>query len=135
MITKGAYEPQNIRSMSKLIKEGDTLLNIGAHIGTEMIVLGKLLGPNGKIYFFEPYPSSYSILVKNTYINGLHDISTFYQVAVSNIKQKGYIVVEFINTSASQIYTEETLVKNQIRYNEKLEISIDLVDNVLPKDV
>ena len=37
-----------------LIKEGDTVLELGAHIGYISLFFSKLVGKNGKIYVFEP---------------------------------------------------------------------------------
>ena len=69
------------------------LLNVGAHLGLEMLVYGKIAGPSGKVYFFEPYSVSYNMLVKNIYLNKLQSTSVVYKVAASNKTQKGYIVV------------------------------------------
>jgi hypothetical protein len=37
----GSWEPRNIRTMAKFLSEGGTILNIGAHVGLEAIVLGR----------------------------------------------------------------------------------------------
>ena len=61
----GTWEAQNMRAMAKLVKEGDTILNIGAHIRIEAIVLGKGLGPKGRLFIFEPTELTFPMLVKN----------------------------------------------------------------------
>lgn len=38
--------------MTLFIKPGNTVLNIGSHIGLEAIVLGKIIGDKGKLYIF-----------------------------------------------------------------------------------
>lgn len=37
----GTWEPANLKTFSRFVKKGDTILNIGAHIGLEGIVLAK----------------------------------------------------------------------------------------------
>ena len=36
----------------RFVKEGDVVLNIGSHIGYEGMILGKVIGPTGKLFFF-----------------------------------------------------------------------------------
>ena len=77
------------------------MLNIGCHIGLEAMILGQILGPTGKLFFFEPYSVSYGILQKNIFLNKLNRISTMYKMAVSNREQNGYIMVDMGNTGGS----------------------------------
>ena len=65
----GTWEPRNIRTMAKFLSEGGTVLNIGAHIGLEAIVLGRGVGPKGRVFIFEPIEPTYNILTKNVYLN------------------------------------------------------------------
>ena len=55
--------------MAKFLSEGGTILNIGAHVGLEAIVLGREVGPKGRVFLFEPIETTYNILVKNIYLN------------------------------------------------------------------
>ncbi len=50
----GVWGPRNMRAMARLIKAGDHALNAGSHIGLEAVNLGKIVGPTGKLYIFEP---------------------------------------------------------------------------------
>ena len=36
------------------MKEGDVVLNVGSHVGFDGMVMGKIIGPKGKLFFFEP---------------------------------------------------------------------------------
>ena len=51
----GTWEPHYLRTMARFVKEGDTVVNIGSHIGLEAIVLGKIAGPKGKLFILEPF--------------------------------------------------------------------------------
>jgi len=65
------------------------------------MIMGQIIGPTGKMFFFEPYSVSYRILQKNIFLNNLHRISTMYKMAVSNREQSGYIFVDGLNTGGS----------------------------------
>ena len=94
--------------MARFVKPGDVMMNIGCHIGLEAMVMGQILGPSGKLFFFEPYSVSYRILQKNVFLNNLHRISTMFKMAVSNRRQEGYIFVDSMNTGGSEIHTDES---------------------------
>lgn len=50
----------------KYLKPGMTFMDIGAHIGYETLLSSKIVGSEGKIFSFEPTPSTYNLLYKNT---------------------------------------------------------------------
>ncbi len=47
------------------IREGDTVLDVGAHFGYFALLSSTLVGSNGSVYAFEPTPSTYNVLLKN----------------------------------------------------------------------
>ena len=131
---RGTWEPHFIRAMAKLVKEGDTLLNIGSHIGLEMIVLGQGVGPKGKIYIFEPIEVTYAMLVKNVYLNQLEDITTAYKMGTSNAYSKGVSEMIMSNMGGSKINTNAKGKPADRPGTQYYEIVVDRADNVLPKD-
>ena len=40
----GTWEPVNLQTFRRFAKKGDTILNIGSHVGLEAIVLSKQTG-------------------------------------------------------------------------------------------
>ena len=61
----GCFEPDDTKGFIESLNEGDTFIDIGAHIGYYSMVASRLVGDSGKIICFEPTPSTYSLLVKN----------------------------------------------------------------------
>lgn len=40
----GTFESENIKTMSRFVKPGDVMMNIGCHIGLESMVMGQIIG-------------------------------------------------------------------------------------------
>jgi len=68
------YEAKNFNFLQEETKQGDTILDIGAHIGLFAVIAAKLVSPNGKVYAFEPTPKTNDILHKTIAINHLDKI-------------------------------------------------------------
>lgn len=101
----GTWEPHYINAIGHIVKPGDTVLNLGPQSGLEAIIMGKIIGSNGKLFIFEPYSFSRKLVTQNIEINGLNDITTIYGIGASDEKSTGKIRVFFSNTGGSEITT------------------------------
>jgi FkbM family methyltransferase len=78
------YELQAFRIMGKILKAGSFAVDIGANIGLYTLVMGKLVGPNGKVVSFEPASESYQALLDHICRNGLAEIVEPHMMIVGN---------------------------------------------------
>ena len=65
------WEPHVIWELKEFLSPGDTVLDIGAHIGSITIAMARLIGPDGTVYAFEPQKKIYRELVQNIKLNEL----------------------------------------------------------------
>lgn len=65
----GCFEPKTLSSYKKIIKNGDTVLDIGANIGAHTLPIASLVGPQGKVFAFEPTDYAFKKLLKNCQLN------------------------------------------------------------------
>ncbi|HEY1404657.1 MAG TPA: FkbM family methyltransferase [Pyrinomonadaceae bacterium] len=70
----GVYEPFETELLHRLVKPGDTVLDIGANIGYYTLILARLVGEHGKVYAFEPDPTNYELLRRNIELNGYKNV-------------------------------------------------------------
>ncbi|MBI4250268.1 FkbM family methyltransferase, partial [Candidatus Uhrbacteria bacterium] len=77
------YEKEEIAFVKKLLKEGDCVADIGAHIGIYSIVTSHLVGKRGHVYAFEAHPENFSTLLKNVEENNAYNV-TCEPMAVTN---------------------------------------------------
>jgi FkbM family methyltransferase len=50
------WDPDEQLVMRQVVRPGDVVLDIGAHIGMHTVLLSKLAGPSGAVHAFEPNP-------------------------------------------------------------------------------
>lgn len=62
----GVWAPQETLVLSGMIRPGDTVLDIGAHVGYMAVAMSHLAGPDGLIVAFEPNPANIELLHSNT---------------------------------------------------------------------
>ena len=75
------YEQSSFKFFIRHAKPGDTVLDIGAHIGLYSVFFSKLT--KGKVYSFEPTPSTSAVLRKTIEINHCESDIIVVQAAVS----------------------------------------------------
>lgn len=70
----GCCEEMETRLFKKLIKKGDTVVDVGAHIGYYSLLAARLVGKTGQVYAFEPDPERFSILEQNVHLNDYKNV-------------------------------------------------------------
>ena len=79
----GDFDPWVGRTLDCLAQPGDTVLDVGANIGTFAIRLAKRVGSRGHVHCFEPCPPHVQKLRANVQINSLDNVSV-HEVALSD---------------------------------------------------
>jgi FkbM family methyltransferase len=65
----GVYEPSTTRALSRLVRQGTNVLDIGANIGVHTINMARLVGPQGRVFAFEPTTFAFRKMQRNVEIN------------------------------------------------------------------
>jgi FkbM family methyltransferase len=87
LATEGIHEPLFTKLLSKLIRPGMTVVDIGGNIGYYALLESKWVGPSGKVIVFEPAPESFELLKANIQKNKLSNVHA-YQLAVGETRQR-----------------------------------------------
>jgi FkbM family methyltransferase len=110
---------------SGVLKEGDTVLDIGANIGYYALLESRLIGDLGYVFAIEPVSTNYEMLCSNIELNNIHNIKTFRLAAGAedgeaeiHVAQKGNISsfiyrddVDFVRTEHVQIRTVDSFLQ------------------------
>jgi FkbM family methyltransferase len=67
--TNKVWEPESTQVVKENLLEGETFIDVGAHIGYYSMLASKIVGPKGRVIAFEPSPRNFSYLVANITLN------------------------------------------------------------------
>lgn len=66
----GSYEIVERRIVSRYLKRGMTVIDIGANVGLYSLIAERLVSPTGSVWAIEPSRDSYDRLLRNLELNG-----------------------------------------------------------------
>lgn len=80
----GDAEPEVQEALAALIEPGQTIYDVGANIGFFTLLCSRLVGPEGRVYAFEPIPENLATLRHNVVLNGLSNVTIVEQALSSS---------------------------------------------------
>lgn len=113
------YEPETFKFFKENISAGDTVLDIGGHIGLFAVLTAKLVGKTGRVFTFEPTPFTRGVLKEVVELNECGDVVEIRGEAVSSARGE----TVFFDTGDA-ISNANSLVKTEL---SKKEIPITLI--------
>ena len=109
-------------------KEGDTVIDIGAHIGRYTITSSKQVGDSGKVVAIEADPDNFELLKKNITLNKLTNVLPLnYAVFSTRTRMKLY------EQSASAKYNSVMLARAGKTENY-VEVNAETLDDILKQN-
>mgnify|MGYP006409962503 CR=1 FL=1 len=123
---RGHHEKTATRIAREAIKEGDTVIDIGANIGYYTLLFAKWVGPHGKVYAFEPEPSNFQLLEKNVKANNYKNV-TIFQKAVSDKNDKLTFYISDESSAANQLFKPK-------KYSKIIEVDSIKLDECFSHD-
>jgi len=133
----GTRELDHRYLIQKLLKPNSIVLDIGANIGYYVTMYGKLMNNSGFIYAVEPDLRSIEYLCRNIALNGMADIVTIDEIAISDYDgtaafhlASGYFNLsglEVSNIPRSYDKTVEVPVRDLANYLGSLPHTIDIM--------
>ena len=83
----GEWAQAEIEFLLALIGSRDTVLDIGAFIGTHTLAFAKRVNGGGEVYAFEPQPLFFEVLKKNVAQNGMANVKLFNSAVSEGVSQ------------------------------------------------
>ena len=125
------YEKETVYVMSKLLKKGDVVVDVGAHIGILTMFSSVLVGDSGKVFSFEPEAENFSLLCKNIAKNGINNVKCI-NLALGNKNGKSKLYFNRDNDGGHALWDVGKHPFNNIsRENPKtVDIQVSTLDHV-----
>ena len=82
------YEPEVWRHVKARTRPGQVCLNIGAHMGIYALALARWTSPGGRVFAFEPNPTTRAALTRHVVLNGVADRIEVLEDAVSDVPSR-----------------------------------------------
>ena len=93
---EGIYEPDLTTSFERLLRDDDTILDVGASFGWYTTLFAKY-APNGAVAAYEPVPDTYDVLCENLRMNGMEAIVDAKQICIGESDD----TISFVRTGNS----------------------------------
>jgi len=69
----GQYSESEVSLMRQFLRDGSTVIDIGANIGDLTVPLARAVGERGRVYATESHPDTFNVLCANLALNSLHN--------------------------------------------------------------
>ena len=118
----GEWAQEELDMLSRFVRPGDTVLDIGAFIGTHARAFSQMVGAQGIVHAIEPNERIYRELFKNAQLAPYSNIKT-YQVALGARKQTQFLLQGDLlgNLGASQVLEDDRDASTTVIEQESLE--------------
>ena len=114
--------------LSALARPGDVFVDVGANMGYYTIKIGTLVGPEGRVYSFEPNPETYEFLRDNVMINAFESRARLSKTAVGDSAGEAWLSFQRREPGGSTVRTEPLNLENEMC------VPVVRLDDVIPAD-
>ncbi len=91
-LRSASYEPFESEVLDRLIRPGDSVVDVGANIGYYTLRFARAVGPTGRVFAFEPESENHRLLSRSLRLNGYKNVVIApYAVAEAPGDQKLYL--------------------------------------------
>lgn len=73
-LSLGKYEPETVALFRSKLREGMTVVDIGANLGYFTVIAARRAGPKGRVISYEPDPHNFALLKSNIEANGFRNV-------------------------------------------------------------
>jgi len=100
------YEAGTTRLLEQIIEPSMVVIDVGAHVGYFTLLAARQVGPQGKVYSFEPDPTNYRLLQQNIDANGYLNIAAT-QKAVSKALGSAKLILSSRDNGTHSLYGQD----------------------------
>lgn len=103
------YEKDVTNIINDIVKPGMICADVGANVGYFTLLLASIVGPEGRVYAFEPEPTNFAFLERNIALNKFTNV-TLIQKAVSDSTGNASLYLDANNLGSHTLSKNNTLM-------------------------
>lgn len=119
IMTSGCTEPITSALYEKILVEGDTYIDVGAHVGFHTLIARQLIDENGYVFAIDPQPYNCQKILTNWQLNNFTNILV-YIAAVGNISDKIVLNNQQATDKAKLSLCEDVSKSNGLKFQVPL---------------
>jgi len=73
----GEWAQAEVHLLEQIVRAGDTVIDVGANIGTHALAFAQMVGRHGRVHAFEPSSWNYDLLTANLAANNLTSVRSY----------------------------------------------------------
>lgn len=129
----GYWEPELEAVIRRVVRPGDTVLDIGANIGYFTAILAECVGSSGAVHAVEALAPLYELIKKSQSHNRWSNVHA-YNCALGDKNDSVFFLVNSINPGGSCIISAgEAAVKMKVRPQSVINVQTETLDELLLK--
>ncbi len=126
------WEPEETSFFSSCLREGNTVLDIGANIGWFSLVAARAIGPHGVVHAFEPRPVTAKMLARTMADNNLRSLVHVWEYALSDAPGDLYLTWATNTENPGHSFITSTDSQDYVG-SEKARVRAVRLDDLLPE--
>jgi FkbM family methyltransferase len=123
LLLKGMHQPATTRIFKALLKQGDCVVDIGAHVGYFTMMAAQLVGWRGKVFAFEPDSTNMRALYANIELNKFENIEPC-MMALSNCSGESTFYI------SSRESARHSLIKTR-EHDDQITVNVAKLDDII----
>ncbi|MDQ6826486.1 MAG: FkbM family methyltransferase [Candidatus Eremiobacteraeota bacterium] len=123
IVLTGRWENHEATFFRKVVRPGDFILDVGAHVGYFTTLLGSLAGAQGRVAALEPDPENAKLLRTNVAAAGLDSVVRVHEAGAGAARDRLVLYKNPTNRGDHHTYDDNTDGKRTVR----AQIPVDIV--------
>jgi FkbM family methyltransferase len=123
----GGLEPGTRKVLLRVLAPGMTAIDVGANVGLLTLPMARKVGSRGRVYAFEPTPTTFQHLVQTIAFNEIGDIVMAQQLAIGARAERRKLFLH-------KVSGHNTFYEPDNAAGEAVEVEVSSLDVVIPRD-